>query len=563
MPVSSQSGVEESSELSVQEESDRRRSQGRTQIVKEVHSAKGDGNNMGKTSSREESVGNLPVFHAANRGQTANFDPLSWAVVLLTFLLLGHVPSASAQYSQPQPSKTAQAPTSQSGDSEAYPASTENEPGELQPAYPGEPMNKPPVEAKIGPAKLRVYGTVLLNLSIADSAELGQDVPLWPLPSSGSVTFVNGTSTPVGHIHDTIFSARQSVLGVVLNQANATAGGWNSSALVEFDFFGPTPVDTNVPEDRVLNQPRLRKAYFQLQKGDFKLIAGQDDIIISPLDPVSLSHVAYPLGFGAGDLFGWLPQVRVELGHKWAHNTSTLFQFGILRPAFGDARLADQPGASTTVTTSSGLGERASQPFYQGRLAISHPLHGSPATLGVSGHYGQERVGSTRTLDSWAFAFDYRVPILSKVILRGEGYLGANLVPFGGGILQGVAAVPATAPFTGGPLSTPPVPFVTFHKIGDGGGWAELTFLATSKDVFYAGYSADHPVFRDLLPGSTRTRNAVGWASYFRKLTPGTTIAAEWSNWDFRTTGFTVLAPGPRGPFGRGNVVNIALAYQF
>jgi hypothetical protein len=514
-----------------------------------------------KKSLGEGCVRNAAVRDKAVCNKTwkraTNLASLLSAILLLAFLLLGRVPSASAQYSQPEPAKTTQAPASQSGDSDAYPASAENEPGELQPAYPGEPMNKPPVEAKIGPAKLRVYGTVLLNLSIADTAELGQDVPLWPPPGANTVTFANGTSTTNGHIHDTIFSARQSVLGVVLNQANAAAGAWNSSALVEFDFFGPSPTDTIVPEDRVLNQPRLRKAYFQLQKGDFKLIAGQDDVIISPLDPISLSHVAYPLGFAAGDLFGWLPQVRVELGHKWAHNTSTLFQFGILRPVFGDARLADQPAASTTVTTSSGLGERASQPFYQGRLAISHPLHGSPATLGVSGHYGEQRIGASRTIDSWVFAFDYRVPILSKVILRGEGYLGSNLVPFGGGVLQGVAASPATAPFNGGP------PFATFHKIGDGGGWAELTFLATNKDVFYAGYSADHPVFRDLLPGSTRTRNAVGWATYFRKLTPGITLGAEWSNWDFRTTGFTGLAPGPRAPFGRGNVVNIALAYQF
>jgi hypothetical protein len=41
-----------------------------------------------------------------------------------------------------------------------------------------------------------------------------------------------------------------------------------------------------------------------------------------------------------------------------------------------------------------GLGKRASQPFYQSRMAISHPMHGSPFTLGISGHYGQERIGT-------------------------------------------------------------------------------------------------------------------------------------------------------------------------
>jgi len=493
---------------------------------------------------------------------------------VFSLLLIASVPAAFAQdgygtqTSQSVNSSNSSANSSNSSaGSQAYPESGQSGQGELEPTYPGEPMNKPPVEATIGPAKLRFYGTVLLNIAIDDSNEVGQDVPLWPAPGSGSVTFPDGTTRLNGRIHDTLFTARQSTFGVTLNPAMPSSSGWNASALVEFDFFGTRPVDADLPEDRVLNQPRLRLAYFQLEKGDFKIVAGQDRIIISPMDPVSLSHVSVPLGYAAGDLFGWLPQVRVDYNHKWASKTSTLLQFGILRPEFGDARLGDQPPASAALDPSggvgSGLGARASQPFYQARAAISHPLHGSAATLGVAGHYGEERVGNTRTLDSWAFAFDYRLPILSKLILRGEGYLGANLVPFGGGILQGVAAVPATAPFTGGPSSTPPVPFVTFHKIGDGGGWAELTLLATKKDVFYIGYSADHPVYHDLLPGSGRFRNAVAWASYFRKLTPGITLAAEYSNWDFRNTGFTVLAPGPRGPFGRGNVVNIAFAYAF
>ncbi len=192
-------------------------------------------------------------------------------------------------------------------------------------------------------------------MSISDSDELGQDVPLWPLPSTTNVTFADGTTKRAGDIHDTLFTARQSVFGIVLNPADPSVRGWNTSVLAEFDLFGTTPADTNVPEDRVLNQPRLRKAFIQLQKGDFKLIAGQDSIIISPMDPISLSHVAYPLGFSAGDLFGWLPQVRVDYNRKWGHNTWTLFQFGVLRPAFGDARLGDQPLAAVTLGANSGL----------------------------------------------------------------------------------------------------------------------------------------------------------------------------------------------------------------
>jgi hypothetical protein len=185
------------------------------------------------------------------------------------------------------------------------------QPGDLRPTYPGEPFNNPPVETAVGPVKLRLYGTILLNLSFSDSPEVGQEVPLWPSPGA-TVTLANGTSKTASSIHDTIFTARQSILGVVFNPANVPANGWTPSAEVEFDFFGTTPADADLPEDRVLNQPRLRKAFFRLRRGNFDLVAGQDNIIISPLDPVSLSHVAVPLGYSAGDLFGWLPQVRVD-----------------------------------------------------------------------------------------------------------------------------------------------------------------------------------------------------------------------------------------------------------
>lgn len=53
-------------------------------------------------------------------------------------------------------------------------------------------------------------------------------------------------------------------------------------------------------------------------------------------------------------------------------------------------------------------------------------------------------------------------------------------------------------------------------------------------------------------------------ASYFRKITPDVTAALEWSFWDLRTREFTSTgALGPRGTSGRGNVLNIALTYQF
>lgn len=430
------------------------------------------------------------------------------------------------------------------------------------PYYPGLPKSKTRLQATLGDFTVRFYGTLLLNISTAGTAQVGQDVPLWPLPGSSNVTFPDGTTKRAGLVHDTIFTARQSILGLQVTSAKPLEG-WTTSGLVEIDFYGSRPVDPGLqPQDRVLNQPRLRRAYLQLDKGTWKIVAGQDKMIIAPLDPISLSHVAIPLGASAGDLWAWLPQLRVENRQKFGA-TTTLFQIGILRPSFGDQRLGDQAALNGNAadSTFSGFGERSGQPFYQARMALSHPINGRNATVGAGAHYGREQVGAKRTIDSWAFTVDATLPVSSRFIFRGEGFVGSNLVPFDGGIIQGVGFV-APLVNTSNVILTP----AKISKIGAGGGWVEgiVPLTLDNKNVFYAGAGTDDPRDRNLLPGSPRSKNSFVWASYFRKLGPDVTAAVEWSFWDFRTRSFTTAGTlGPRAASGRGNVLNIALAYQF
>lgn len=472
-----------------------------------------------------------------------------------------HEPAAAnATHPQPSNSPDAKTPTPDASAANSQQEAAYGTTSADKVKYPGlGPGTKQKAEATIGPVKARLYGTVLLNISFSDSVEIGQDIPLWPAPGSGPVQFPDGTTQRAGTIHDTIFTARQSIFGFTIEPAKEASGEWSPSALVEFDFFGTRPSDGLQPQGRVFNQPRFRKGYFQLQKDTWKILAGQDDIIISPLDPVSLSHVAVPLGATAGDLWGRFPQVRVEKTATLG-DFSALLQFGILRPIFGDPRLSSAanpevpPAGSSIDTAFSGFGERASQPFYQARVAVSHPMRGSTATLGIGGHYGREKVGATRNLDSWAFAFDFDAPVVSRVTLRGEGFVGSNLVPFQGGVLQGVAFTPPTTTTR-----------AVFHKIGAGGGWGELTFRMTddNKNFFYIGAGTDDPKNHQLLAGTGRAKNTFAWASYFRRLTNNLTLATEWSNWQFRTLAFSATGAESKGPSGRGNVINVALAYQF
>lgn len=228
-----------------------------------------------------------------------------------------------------------------------------------QPQYPGiGPADDAKVEAEVGALKVRFYGTLLLNTAVSDAAIFGQDVPLWTLPSAGNVTYPDGTVGRSDGNHDLILTMRQSVVGFTLGPAAVDPNAWAPSSLLEMDFYGTRPVDNVQPLNRVLNQPRLRLAYFQLEHNGVKFVFWQDKAILAPLDPIALSHVAMPLGATAGDLWAWMPQVRVDVMHKFG-DTGLLFQGGILRPSFGDPRLETPPTASTSVDVgTSGLGER-------------------------------------------------------------------------------------------------------------------------------------------------------------------------------------------------------------
>jgi hypothetical protein len=109
------------------------------------------------------------------------------------------------------------------------------------------------------------------------------------------------------------------------------------------------------------------------------------------------------------------------------------------------------------------------------------------------------------------------------------------------------------------------LPPTIFNRIGAAGGWTELIIRATSdnKNVFYMGVSEDDPRDKHLLTGTLRSRNAMAWASYFRKLSDEVTVGLEWNNWQFKTRGAAGGVAGPQGPSGTSNVFSLALAYQF
>lgn len=84
------------------------------------------------------------------------------------------------------------------------------------------------------------------------------------------------------------------------------AGNWQGGGRIEADFFGGFNGTGAFSQQQAT--PRLRQAYMSLVNPDSgsKVVLGQQWDLMFPVDavPASLTHIAFPLGFGSG-MIGW------------------------------------------------------------------------------------------------------------------------------------------------------------------------------------------------------------------------------------------------------------------
>jgi hypothetical protein len=254
---------------------------------------------------------------------------------------------------------------------------------------------------------------------------------------------------------------RQSELGLEVH-GPSFAGAKISGNFVA-DFFGEFPEANNGAATGTL---RMKTGTGRLDWARTSVVAGIDNLFFSPEYPTSWASVAIPAFSYSGNLWGWIPQVRIE--HSLiASDTSTLkVSAGILDPLTGESppneflRLPD-------------AGESSRQPAYASRVEWTHKIGNQPLTLGAGGFYERQNWGFTRNVDGWAATVDWIVPLGNYVSLSGKLYDGRALGGLGGGIGRSIVFK--------GALEDPAAPF---HAVGSTGGWSQLKFKPVSKLEF-------------------------------------------------------------------------------
>jgi len=243
------------------------------------------------------------------------------------------------------------------------------------------------------------------------------------------------------------------------------------------DFSGGFPNTLNGTSYGLV---RLRIADMRMDWDHTSVVAGQDAAFVSPLAPTSFASVSVPALAYAGNLWGWIPRLRVERHFSLAEGQNLMLQAGILDNLTGeppDNSYLKQPTA----------GEATGQPAYATRVAWRRNLLGRSMTLGASGYYGRQDWGLDRRVDGWAAMTDWDLPLAARVSLTGEFYRGRALGGLG-------AAFGRSVIFSGPEYAAG----TQIRAVNSVGGWSQVKFRASGKLEFNGAFGLDNPYAQDL-----------------------------------------------------------------
>ena len=320
--------------------------------------------------------------------------------------------------------------------------------------------------------RMRLSGIVLMNLVSNQGALDNIDLPTlaYARPPGGSGGSFGAT-------------LRQSEIG--FEAFGPTVAGAKTRADLQLDLAGGFPA---IPNGINSGLVRLRTATMRMDWTNTSVVVGQDTIFFSPNSPTSFASLAIPALTYAGNLWSWVPQIRVEHRVALGEESSLVFQGGILDPVSGEVPgyvPGETPG--TGYYRQAGPGEASRQPAYGTRIAWTRNVFGQPLQVGVGGFYSRQDYGFSRSVDGWAGMTDIDLPLNHQFSLSGKFYRGRAIGGLYGAFGQSVL-------FSGDPtyLNT------QVQALDSIGGWAQLKYRPATKWEFNAAFGMDNPYASDL-----------------------------------------------------------------
>ena len=317
---------------------------------------------------------------------------------------------------------------------------------------------------------VEISGLILFNGFYNNARTNNSDVP----------QFVSNPQDSTGLPNANFAAAiRQSRLGFTMTGMSAL--GAQLSGDLQLDFYGGQQPSGG---GRTFPLPRIRTAFVKLDWRHVGLLVGQESQIISPWNPVSFAAVGTPEFTAAGNLWFWVPQVR--LSYEAGSSPRFGVQAAALAPMLGSPQ--------TAFNTAADSAEKSRRPFVQGRIYVGWGDGETESQVGVGIHRGWIATTGDSLLTSEAYTADLRLALGEKVLLLGEGFLNGQATAGlgGGGIGQefGLNGVPVKSHGGWGQLNLRP----TFSwELGGGAGLddpdeAFLTPAQRGRNIIYEGH---------------------------------------------------------------------------
>jgi hypothetical protein len=321
-----------------------------------------------------------------------------------------------------------------------------------------------------------LHGLVLMNGFHTTQKVNNSDVPLVVVPESPEDNPAASTTSA---------TARQSRLTLVAAVPEFARGALRGE--LDVDFYGGQQPSSG---GRTFPLLRLRRAITELTWARFAVLVGQETPPIAAVNPSSLASIGFPGFSGAGNLWLWIPQVRLS---------GDLAPMGGVRVGAEVAALAPTSGEpQAEFLTQPDRAERSGRPYLQGRVRARWGAGDDAAEVSFGGHYGWLVTAGGERVDSRALAFSVWVPLGPKVEVRAEGFTGQALAGLGGGgIGQGMVrdGVPVHAT----------------------GGWGQVNLRPSVGWELGGGAGIDDPDDADLGVGSRLRNVAVEGHLHWRK----------------------------------------------
>ena len=286
---------------------------------------------------------------------------------------------------------------------------------------------------------------------------------------------------------------RQTVLGLRFH-GPALPGGGKAEGSFYMDFFGGVAAPNG-------NLFRIRLATMDLIWKNTTLTAGQDKPIVAPREPSTLAQVGLAPLTGAGNLWDWQPQVRIQQRFRFSENSGVRAEAGLYQTA-EVAPASAPPAVAATL-------ERA-RPSWQGRVNFFQGNEDRGFQIAPGFSFSTTHIAGT-SVPSKLFTLDWSAKPVKAFEFTGALFHGQNAAGLGS-LRQGFTVLPGNV-------------VIPVHATGV---WGQFTYFTTPKLSFhlYGGQESDRAA--DLVSGSVR-RNVIYAGNAIYKLAPNVLAAFEFS----------------------------------